>query len=145
MFSNLLPSSNVLFSVSYKNYALKHFRKAFEKDYSGKRWERTESSFFEDLRRLRMPNNTTQQSTQIDELKHKDDFWLFKYDFKIAGTNESPKTSGHRIIGFIDIKSNKIGILIIYTKTYLPKNKNETAYINSTLKEEYSDINELFK
>ena len=69
MFSNLLPVSSVLFNVTYKEYAKSHFLKEFEKKYKGKQWEKTESSIFEDLKRLRVENNTTQQSSQIDQLK----------------------------------------------------------------------------
>ena len=144
MFSNLLPLSSILFDVSYREYAKSHFLKEFQKKYKGKQWEKTESSIFEDLKRLRKVNNTTQQSSQIDELKHKDEHWLFKYDFRIAGTNQSTKSSGNRIIGFIDNKQNKIEILLIYSKTDLPKNKAETQYIFDVISENYPEINQLF-
>ena len=145
MFSNLLPVSSVLFNVTYREYAKSHFLKEFEKKYKGKQWEKTESSFFEDLKRLRIENNTTQQSSQIDQLKHKDQYWLFKYDFRIAGTNQSTKSSGNRIVGFIDNNENKVEILLIYNKTDLPKNKKETQYIEDTLAENYQEIIALFK
>lgn len=144
MFTSLLPISTVLFSISFKAYAESHFRKDFVKKYKGMQWIRTENSIFEDLKRLRIETNTTQRSSQIDELKHKDLYWIFKYDFRVAGTKESSKTSGNRIVGFIDCKSNKIEILIIYNKTNLPKNKGETAYIEDTLKENYPEIIKLF-
>ena len=145
MFSNLLPVSSILFNVSYKEYAKSHFLKEFEKKYRGKQWEKTESSIFEDLARLRMINNTTQQSSQIDQLKHKDQYWLFKYDFRIAGTNQSTKSSGNRIVGFINNNENKLEILLIYNKTDLPKNKKETQYIEDTISENYQEILALFK
>lgn len=145
MFSNLLPKNNLLFSISYKDYAKSHFRKDFEKKYKGRQWEKTEISIFEDLSRLSMVNNTTQESSQIDELKHKDSYYVFKYDFRVAGTNESTKSSGNRVVGFIDTSAHKIEILIIYAKSDLPKNKGETAYIEDTLKENYPEIVSLFK
>ena len=144
MFTNLLPISSMLFSVSYKEYAKGHFRKEFEKKYKGKQWEKTEQSFFEDLKRLRMVNNTTQKSSQIDQLKHKDNYWLFKYDFRIAGSRESSKTSGNRIIGFINNKLNRLEILLIYNKTDLPKNKGETVFIEDVIKQTYPEILNLF-
>lgn len=145
MFSNLLPVSSILFNVSYKEYAKSHFLKEFEKKYKGKQWEKTESSIFEDLKRLRVKNNTTQQSSQIDELKHKNEYWLFKYDFRIAGSNQSTKSSGNRIVGFIDNTQNKLDILLIYNKNDLPKNKKETQYIEDVLSQNYHEIEELFK
>ena len=144
MFINLLPSSDRLFAISYADYAKSHFRKEFEKKYKGKQWEKTEISFLEDLRRLKTPNNTTQLSSQVDQLKQKGDYWLFKYDFRIAGSKESTKSSGNRIIGFIDNKIGKIEILIIYGKTDLPKNKGETAFIEDTIKLVYPEIYSLF-
>ena len=145
MFSNLLPVSSILFKVSYKEYAKSHFLKEFEKKYKGKQWEKTESSIFEDLKRLRVKNNTTQQSSQIDELKHKNEYWLFKYDFRIAGSNQSTKSSGNRIVGFIDNTQNQLDILLIYNKNDLPKNKKETKYIEDVISQNYHEIGELFK
>ena len=145
MFSNLLPVSSILFNVSYREYAKSYFLKEFEKKYKGKQWEKTESSIFEDLKRLRVKNNTTQQSSQIDELKHKNEYWLFKYDFRIAGSNQSTKSSGNRIVGFIDNMQNQLDILLIYSKNDLPKNKKETQYIEDVLSQNYYEIGELFK
>lgn len=144
MFSNLLPVSTTPFYVSYKDYARTHFLKDFEKKYKGKQWEKTETSYMEDLRRLRMPNNKTQQSMQVDQLRFKNDCWIFKYDFRIAGTNESTKSSGNRIVGFIDSRANKLEILLIYGKTDLPGNMGETAYINNIIKNFYPEIDKLF-
>ena len=84
MFTNLLPTSQVLFNVSFKSYAESHYKKDFEKKYKGMQWVRTENSIFEDLKRLRISTNTTQRSSQIDQLKYKENFWLFKYEFRIA-------------------------------------------------------------
>lgn len=92
-----------------------------------------------------MINNTTQQSSQIDQLKHKDEYWLFKYDFRIAGTNQSTRSSGNRIVGFITNNENTLEILLIYNKTDLPKNKKETQYIEDTISENYQEILALFK
>ena len=140
MFTNLLPSSSILLSVSYRSFAESHYLKSFQKKYKGKQWEKTQNSIFEDLKRLRVTNNKTQRSSQIDELNHLNDYWLFKYDFRVAGTNESSKTSGNRIIGFIDNKFNKLEILIIYGKIDLRKNQSETAFIYETLKSNYPEI-----
>lgn len=143
MFTHLLPNSNKLFSVKFTSYAEKHYLNSFKKKYKGKIWEFTELSIKEDLSRLRTINNTTQKSNQIDELKYNDNTWLAKYDFKIAGSNQSTKASGNRCILYININEDIIEILLIYNKTDIPKNKKETKYImdeisknnNSKLKE----------
>ena len=139
MFINLLPTSDKMFSVSFSKYSENHFLKTFQKKYPGKQWELTLKSILEDLARLRMPNNETQRGQQIDELKHFDECWIAKYDFRVAGTKESTKGSGNRCIVFIDVNKNKLEILLIYNKTDLPKNKDETVYIFDVLEEQYPD------
>lgn len=144
MFTHLLPNSNKLFSVVFAEYAKTHYLNKFIKKYKGKQWDYTEMSIKQDISRLRMVNNTTQSSSQIDELKHKDNYWLVKYDFKIAGTKESTKSSGNRCVLFIDNSIDSIQILLIYNKNDLPKNKKETQYIFSELEDNYSTIYNLF-
>ena len=145
MFTNLLPTSEKLFNVRYLPYAEGHYLKSFIKKYPGIQWDMTNKSIIADLGRLRMPNNTTQQSQQIDELKHKDCYWLAKYDFKIAGTKESTKSSGNRAIVFIDTDKDELDIMMIYHKSDLPKNKDETAYVMNTVKEQYGEYAERFE
>lgn len=144
MFTHLLPESDKLFSVQYSDYARNHFLSSFQKKYPGKQWQFTEISIKQDLARLRMKNNTTQKSSQIDELKYKDHYWIAKYDFKIAGSRDSTKAFGDRCILLIDTEKEYIEILIIYHKDDLPKNKKETQYIMDTLRENY-DCLKLFE
>ena len=140
MFTNMLPHSDQLFTVRYADYSKNHFLKCFQKDYPGKQWELTDLSIRDDLARLRMPNNTIQQSNQIDELKHEENYWLAKYEFRVAGTNVSKKASGNRCVVFIDNKIELVEILLIYNKTDLPKAQQETQYIFDTIKKQYSNI-----
>ncbi len=121
-------------------FAKNHYLKKFIKNYKGKQWQYTEDSIFQDLSRLGLKNNKTQQLSQIDELVYKDNHWIAKYDFRIAGTTQSTKTSGNRAIIHIDAKRMCIEILLIYNKTDLPKNKNETDYIFQVIEKEYPEI-----
>ena len=66
---------------------------------------------------------------QVDELWQKDDFWIFKYDFRVAQTKESTKSSGNRCVVFLDNGNNRILILMIFGKKDLPKNMGEQAFI----------------
>ena len=113
--------------------------KDFEKKYEGKQWDYTLKSIIQDLSRLRMENNTTQLSQQIDELKCIDNEYIAKYDFKIAQTNVSTKSSGNRCIIYINNEKHIIEILMIYNKTHLPKNKDETKYIMDEIKNNFDD------
>ena len=54
----------------------------------------------------RICENTVMFRQQLD--------YLVKYDFKIAGTKESTKSSGNRCIVYIDIQTNYLEILYIY-------------------------------
>lgn len=139
MFTHHLPESNNLLGFEFTSYAKKHYLNNFKKKYPGK-WEYTEESIRNDLSRLRISTNTTQLSSQIDELKYSNNKWIAKYDFSIAGSMKSPKTSGNRCVLFIDNDKELIQVLLIYSKTDLPKNKKETEYIKSVIFEQYSNI-----
>lgn len=143
MLIHRLPNNNELFSVTYTKYSQRHYLKDFKKNYKGKQWDFTEKSIMQDLSRLRMENNTTQFSAQIDELKYDNGEYLAKYDFKIAQTNESTKSSGNRCVIYINDKKSIIKILIIYGKTNLPKNKDETKYIMDELENNDFEIDNL--
>lgn len=143
MLTHQLAKNNELFSVTFTNFSERHYLKDFKKNYKGKQWEFTERSIIQDLMRLRMENNTTQFSSQIDELKYDNGEYLAKYDFKIAQTNESTKSSGNRCVIYINNEKSIIKILMIYGKTNLPKNKDETKFIMDELKNNYFEIDSL--
>lgn len=139
MFTHHLTKDNQLYGVIFSEYAKTHFLKEFKKKYKGKVWDYTELSLRQDLSRLSMENNKTQYSSQVDELKYKNPFYIVKYDFKIAGTKESTKTSGNRCICHIDSITKIITILLIYNKNDLPKNQGETEYIFKTIREHFKE------
>ena len=134
MFTSRLPDADyrIVFSV----YAERHFLKGFTKKYPGKQWQVTQQSIFDSLRRI----HTIQQTQQADELKAGPECILFKYDFAVAKTNVSAKTSGNRCIVFLDCKSLQGTVLLIYGKTDLPKNQSETQFIMRTVENEFSEL-----
>jgi len=140
MFTHQLTKDNKLLLIDFHSYAERHFLKRFKKDYKGKQWEETEKSIKEDLSRIKVEKSDLQFSQQVDELWYKDNYWIFKYDFRVALTKESTKTSGNRCIVFLDNGDNKMSILIIYGKNDLPKNVGEQAYIEQTLNKEFIDL-----
>ena len=138
MFTHLLPSSDsMLFRVEFNTYSERNFLKKLKKKYPDKVWEVTIDSIIQDLSRIRTADSDLQKTQQVDELWHKDDFWIFKYDFRIAGTNSSAKKSGNRIVAFLNLSKNIIDIILIYDKNYLPKNKKETVFIAEVIKKEF--------
>jgi len=139
MFTHLLFNDNNLFTVKFSDYAKNHYLKRFEKDYRGKQWDVTVESISQDLARIKTSASDLQRTQQADELWHKDSYWIIKYDFRVAQTRESIKSSGNRCIVFLDNAMNRIEILIIYGKGDLPKNTREQAFIEQTLTEEFRD------
>ena len=137
MFTHLLPNDNSLLTVEFSDYARHHYLKRFEKDYKGKQWDVTAASILQDLARIKTSDSDLQRTQQVDELWHKDSFWIFKYDFRVAQTRDSTKSSGNRCIAFLNNAENRIMILIVYGKNDLPKNIGEQAFIEQTLGKEF--------
>ena len=145
MFTHLLFNDNNLSTVRFCDYAKSHYLKRFEKDYRGKQWDITVESVFQDLARIKTSDSDLQRTQQVDELWHKDGYWIFKYDFRVAQTRESTKTSGNRCIAFLDNTANKVEILFIFSKGDLPKNIGEQAFIEQTLIKEFRDYMSLVR
>ena len=139
MFTHLLPYDNKLFVVQFSDYARHHFLKRFEKDYKGKQWNVTVESILQDMARIKVCDSDLQKTQQVDELWHKGSYWVFKYDFRVAQTRDSTKSSGNRCVAFLDNAVDKIEILMIYGKGDLPKNIGEQAFIEQTLNENFKD------
>ena len=135
MFTNPLPD-NEDYRIFFSPYAERHFIKRFAKEYKGKRWEVTLDSIFQDLKRV----HSMQMSQQVDELKHGDGCKLFKYDFTVAQSGVSPKASGNRCIVFLDTARHRQDVLMVYSKTDLPKNTGETQYIYKTIEEQFKEL-----
>lgn len=127
MFISPLPDDD--FRVVFSDFAQRHFIKRFARSYKGKQWLVTEQSIFNSLRRV----HALTSGQQVDELKNGDDCLLFKYDFAVAKTNVSAKASGNRCVVFLDIKSGLQTVLLVYGKTDLPKNQQETQFIMQTV------------
>ena len=139
MFTHLLPNDNNLFTVKFSDFAKSHFLKRFEKDYRGAQWQVTVDSVFQDLARIKTGDSDLQRTQQVDELWHKDNCWIFKYDFRVAQTRDSTKASGNRCVAFLDNAANSVEIFIIFGKGDLPKNIGEQAYIEQTLVKEFRE------
>ncbi len=134
MFSSQLPD-NEDYRVIIGVYAARHFIKRFAKDYVGKRWDVTMISIEQDLRRV----HALQSTQQVDELRRGSGCLLFKYDFAVAQSGISAKSSGNRCVVFLDTETHAQTILMLYGKTDLPKNQSETSWILKMVEDEYKD------
>lgn len=135
MFTSLLPDDED-YRVFFTDYAQRYYIKRFAKDYKGKRWVVTQDSIFQHLKRV----HSMQMSQQVDELKCGDDCKLFKYDFAVAQSNVSPKSSGNRCIVFLDTKSHRQDVLLVFGKNDIPKSTSETQYIYQTVQEQFDKL-----
>jgi hypothetical protein len=68
---------------------------------------------------------------------------ILKIKFRVAGTNESAKTSGNRCIAAWDTNKMIISLLLVYGKTDL-SGHNETAEWQKLIKTNYFDYKDLF-
>lgn len=135
MFTNPLPDKED-YRIFFSDYAQRHHIKRFSKVYKSKRWAVTADSIFQDLKRV----HSMQMSQQVDELKSGENCKLFKYDFAIAQSGVSPKASGNRCIVFLDTKQHRQDILMVYGKSDLPKNAQETLHIYQTIQDQFGEI-----
>ncbi len=139
MFTHLLPKDDTPFGIDYSTFAKRNFLKQLQKDNPGRQWDVTEDAIFEDLSRISYTAQDLQQTQQVDELWHKGDYWIFKYDFRIAGRRESTKEAGNRCIVFLDNSKKAMEILMIFHHKYLPKKTQEAQFIRKTLDDNFPE------
>lgn len=128
---------DLFFQVEFSSYAESHFCREFYRKYKGKQWLETQKTIIDTLQRAFL----VQQTSLIDTLKYsqEDDIGIFKYDFKIAGTNESPKSSGNRVIFSLCNKTGNIKILLVYGKNHCSKKCSETQWIFEHIKNNFPE------
>lgn len=128
---------DISFQVEFSDYAESHFCKDFCKKYRGRMWIETKKTIVDTLQRAFLVQNTS----LIDDLKFSQEecVGIFKFDFKIAGTPFSPKTSGNRVIFFLDNNMAKIKILLVYGKVNLGKRHSETQWVLEQIKANFPE------
>ncbi len=125
-------------SVWIEDFAQRHFIKSFKKKYK-MRWDVTLCGIIAELERI----DALLLTDRADSICHIDNIEIIKTDFKIAGTNESAKSSGDRCIVVRDKKKQTISILLVYGKTDL-NGANETAKWKRIIKDNYPQYKYLF-
>lgn len=107
------------FLVSYGECADRHYIKNFKKKYK-RQWNVTSDAIVALCARF---DNLLETST-CDVIKSIDDQILVKLDFAVAGTKESPRSSGCRAILLVDQEAKTVEVLLVY-------HKSDVAHINS--------------
>lgn len=135
MFTDPLPDDED-YRIYFTPFAERYYLKRFAKEYKGKRWLITRDSIFQDLKRV----HSMQKTQQVDELKRGGGYKLFKYDFTIAQSDVSPKSSGNRCIIFLDVARHRQDVLMVYNKTDLPKSSSESQFIYKTVEKQFKTL-----
>jgi len=119
---------DLFFKVEFSSYSESHFCKEFYKKYKGKQWLETQKTVIDTLQRAFL----VQQTSLIDTLKYSqdDDIGIFKYYFKIAGTN---------VIFSLCNKTGNIKILLVYGKNHCGKKCSETQWILEQIKSNFPE------
>lgn len=129
---------NNKYSVIVGEYAKKHFIKSFSKKYKSA-WEKTFTTIENVLSRI-VAFSRTSKVNQICVCEHQ---YIAKCEFNIEWQKTSTKTSWNRIIVYVDEELFETKILLLYAKTDI-KWEHETAWWKSEVKNNYSDIAEIF-
>ena len=131
------------FEVIFSNYAERHYCKHFIKKYKAKQWIETKKTIVAALKR----SFTFQGTDLIDSLRfsQEDDFGIFKLDFRVAGTNTSPKSSGNRTVFSLCNNTGNIKVLLVYGKTHCDKKHTETQWIFEHIKGNFPECKKYVK
>jgi len=126
-----------IFQVGFSLYSESHYCRDFYKKYKGRQWIETRKTIIDTLQRVFL----VQQTSLIDVIKYsqEDGVGIFKYDFKIAGSNFSPKSSGNRVVFFLCNNTGRIEILLVYGKNHCDKKCSETSWILNEIKNNFPE------
>jgi len=131
-------SSSAKYSILIWKYANRHFCKSYERKYK-QAWDSTLNSIKSTLGRIQKAN-LIWGLTMIHSM---DVYSIYKYEFKVAWSNTSAHSWGHRCILLRDDEDYKVTILLIYWKTNI-KWSNETSRREKEIKWNYDSIKEIF-
>lgn len=132
---------NCDFRVEVSEFAKRHFCKTFLKKYKKKHWDQTLFSISQTLQR-----SSAMQRTQLLDILRFDqekNMGIGKLDFRVAGTQSSPKSSGNRVIFSFCNMTAKIEVLIVYAKGDIDKKYGETQWIYNIVKSEFPEYKPL--
>ena len=113
---------SIRYSVEVEGFAERHFIKNFKKKYKNA-WEITWRAVIEEFKRIDSLLETSIAETIIVSSNIK----IVKTQFRVAGTNQSKKTSGNRCIIAVHQDKNTVYVLLVYHKNNLGSG-SETAF-----------------
>jgi hypothetical protein len=130
-------NSGLNYTVIIHEYSKRHYIKSFQSKYKIK-WDVTLTSLIFELERI---DRVLGLTSKAEIIVAKQEQCIIKVDFKIAGTNESAKTSGDRAIVHVDHNKKICSILLVYSKNDISP-PNETQKWKNEIK---LNIPEIYK
>lgn len=126
------------YRVLFEPYASRHYIKDFEKKYKGA-WLTTRKAIVSEFRNIDMLIHSGRAKPPIHRT-YDNAQWIIKHEFVIAGMHEGKKTSGRRIIAYVNDAERVVHILLVYNKGHADKKSSETAWWERTVKSEYKEL-----
>ncbi|KKU44558.1 MAG: hypothetical protein UX60_C0001G0011 [Berkelbacteria bacterium GW2011_GWA2_46_7] len=127
--------TNEDYFVEVDGFAERHYIKVFAKKYGSKKWNITLSALTEEAKRIDRLISETNRAEIITSGSKK----VVKISFKVAGTNESAKTSGNRAIVYVDEENRTVLFLLVYCKNDIGP-PNETQKWQKMIKDQYPNL-----
>ncbi len=126
--------------VIFDDFTSRHYIKKFKKSYSERAWLLTENAI-----RFQCTNVTALLSTdQCETISIQGNVRLCKYEFSVAGTHRSPKSSGNRCILAIDDNERTVRVLLVYHKSHIAADgNNETVAWKKLIRDTYQAYSSL--
>jgi hypothetical protein len=129
---------SIKYEVTFESFAERHFIKTFAKKYKGA-WDFTLRTITEEFEKI----DFLFLKSIAEYITNKQaDVVICKTEFRIHGTQESRHASGNRCIVAIHKNTNKVCVLLVYSKTDLD-GSNETASWKSLVKENYPEYSKI--
>ena len=140
--TSLLLKKNLSMSTKYtviiRKFAQRHFIDEFEKKHK-KAWAITWAAYSAMLSNI----EELLKTTKAEKIYSKENEYIVKCEFAVAGRGESPHASGNRMIVYMNSETYVCEILLVYGKTNIA-GSHETAWWHNTLFDSYEDVRILF-
>ncbi len=131
-----------LYTVQIKEFAERYFIKKFKKKYKGA-WGITYTAIKSMLERIDILLRN-QDSRVYPPILTNGQHKIVKVEFSVAGTNQSAKSSGNRLIVWVNEETRTSLILLAYSKNDISTH-NETQEWKKIVKENYPELKSIFR
>lgn len=130
------------YRVLFEDFAKRHYVKDFEKKYKNS-WLVTQKAIVVEFRNIDMLLQSGRTNPPIHCANMNSEL-IIKHEFVVAGRRESRKSSGCRLIAYVNHNEKVVRILLVYHKDHLGKSGSETSVWEKMIKAEFATLLENF-